>query len=77
MFVLMGTNLIIRLETDIYFVTRLLPQGKALRYPLPPGQVNMDRLWRRHCGGVPLTEGCINIASMTNVAERCALAIIM
>ena len=43
MFVLRGTNLIIRPEMDIYFVTRLLPQGEALRYPLPTGRVNMDR----------------------------------
>ena len=34
MFVLRGVNLIICLETDIYFVTELLLQGEALRYPL-------------------------------------------
>ena len=77
MFVLRGMNLIICLETNIYFVAILLPQGEVLRYPLPIGRVNMDRLWRQHCGGAPLTNGCINIASVTYVAERCALAIIV
>lgn len=77
MFVLRGENLIIHLETDIYFVTRILPQGEALRYPLPVGQVNMDRFRRHHCGGVPLTKGCINIALVTDVAKICALAIIV
>ena len=43
MFVLRGTNLIIRLEMDIYFLIELLCQGEALRYPLPAGRVNLDR----------------------------------
>ena len=77
MFIMRGTNLIIHPETDIYFVTGLLPQGEALRYPLPTGRVNIDRFWRRHCVGAPLTEGCTNIVSMTDVAEQCALAIIV
>ena len=77
MFVLKGTNLVICPETDIYFVTGLLPHGEALRYPLPARRVNMDRFQRRHYSGAPLTEGCINIASVTDVAERCALAIIV
>ena len=37
----------------------------------------MDRFQRRHCGGAPLTEGCINIASVTDVAEQCAMALIV
>ena len=77
MFVLRGTNLIIHPEMDIYFVTMLLPQGEALRYPLPTRRLNLDRFRRRHCGDAPLTEGCINIASVTDVVERCALAIIV
>ena len=77
MFVLRGMNLIIHPEMDIYFVIGLLPQGEALRYPLPIGQVNMDRFWRRHCGSADLTEGCINITSVIDVAEQCALAIIV
>ena len=77
MFVLRRMNLIIHPETNIYFLIRLLPQGKPLRYPLPVGRVNMDRFWRRHYGGAPLTKGCINIASVIDVAERCALAIIV
>ena len=77
MFVLMGKNLIIHPETDIYLLTRLLPQGEALRYLLPAGRVNMDRFRQCHCGGTPLTEGCINITSVIDVAERCALAVIV
>ena len=37
----------------------------------------MDRFRRRHYSGAPLTEGCINITSVINVAEWCALAIIV
>ena len=77
MLVLWGTNLIIHPKADIYFVTGLLPQGEALRYPLPAGRVNLDRFQRRHCGGAPLTEGCINITSVKYVVERYALAIIV
>ena len=77
MFVLRGTNLVICPKMDIYFMTGLLPQGETLRYPLSAGRVNLDKFQRRHCGGAPLTNGCINIASVTDVAERCALAIIV
>lgn len=41
MFILRGTNLIIHPEMDIYFVTGLLLQGEALRYPLSTGRVNL------------------------------------
>ena len=77
MFVLQGMNLVIHPEMDIYFVTRLLIQGEAPRYPLPAGRVDLDRFRRRHCGGAPLTEGCINITSMKNLAEPCARAVIV
>lgn len=77
MFILQGMNLVIHPEMDIYFVTGLLPQGEALRYPLPAGRVNLDRFQRQHCGGAPLTKGCINIASVTDVVEWCALAVIV
>lgn len=61
MFMLRGTNLVIHPETDVYFVTGLLLHGEALRYPLPSGRVDLERFQRCHCGGVPLTEGCISI----------------
>ena len=67
MFVLHGTKLVIHPETDIYFVTELLPQGEVLQYPLPIRRVDLDTFQRRNCGGVPLTEGCISIASVTNL----------
>ena len=76
-FMLRGTNLVICLETNIYFLTRLIPHGEALRYPLSSGRVNLDRFQRRHWGGAPLTEGCINIGLVTDVAEQCALAVIV
>lgn len=50
-----GMNLVICPETNVCFVTRLLPHGEALRYPLPSGRVDLERFQRRHCGGVPLT----------------------
>ena len=62
MFVLHGMNLVIHPEMDVYFVTGLLPDGEALRYPLPSRRVDLERFQRRHCGGVPLIEGCISIA---------------
>ena len=64
-------------ETDIYFVTRFLPQGEALRYPLPSGRVDLDRFSAGHSGRAPLTEGCIAIATVTDLGERCALATIV
>ena len=77
MFVSCGTNLVIHPEIDVYFVIGLLPHGEALRYPLPIGRVYLDRFRRWHCGGAHLMEGCIKIASVTDVAERCALAVIV
>ena len=43
MFVLLGTNLVIRPEIDVYFVTGLLPHGEVLRYLLPFGKVDLER----------------------------------
>lgn len=76
-FLLHGCDLAIRPEIDIYFVTRLLPQGEALRYPLPSRRVDFLQFRMCHCGGVPLMEGCINIALVTDLAIWCPLATIL
>ena len=77
MFVLHGTNLAIHPKIDVYFVTGLLPRGEALQYPLPYGRVDLERFQACHFGGAPLTEGCISIASVTELVEKCALAAIV
>ena len=41
-FMLRGCDVAICPETDIYFLTRLLPQGEVLRYPLPSGRVDFE-----------------------------------
>lgn len=75
--VLWGCDLAICPETDIYLVTELLPKGQVLRYPLPSGRVDLERFLASRYGGAPLMEGCIAIATVTNLAEKCALAAIV
>ena len=77
MFMLRGMSLAIHPETNFYFVTKLLPEGEALRDPLPASRVDLEIFRRHQCGGVPLIEGFINIASVTDLEERCALEMIV
>lgn len=77
MMVLWGCDLVICLEIDIYFVTGFLPQGEALQYPLPYEGVDLEIFSSGHFGRVPLTERCIAIATVIDLAKRCALAAIV
>lgn len=75
------TDMLISVHIDIYFVTHQLPRGDALPYPLLARHVDIHRwvegVGEVHCGPIPYEVGCIRIATILDLTEWVARAMII